>query len=299
VRIALLSAVFVGLCACSPVKKTLTAYTGDEIIGGTQSAEGSQMAVSTVAIYNTVGKYMCTGSLLPENFVLTAAHCVEGNLSDMVLIFNTDMDYVLNAREPDVQQAMLRRVSAAKVHKDYIYDSEKAPEFNASDIALLRFKGTVPEGYAPAKMLKNPALIKRGATVKVAGFGVRKVESWEVDVRKFTRPQLEKAVEDGEIFCDDDFKTCMGVEMDDTGLLYEAETNIKALLETEFMLNETKVATCSGDSGGPAYLKVGNDYFLAGITSRGSLLCNKEGVYTDILYFKDWIMTTAKEMGAK
>ena len=299
-RLTLLLAVVVGLCSCGPNKNAVTADTRNAIMGGTPSAEGSQMAISTVAIYNTVEKYMCTGTLLPDNFILTAAHCVEGAPSHLVLIFNTDMDSVLNAHEPDVKQELMRTVVAAKVHSDYIYDQEKAPEFNANDIALLRFRGSVPAGYAPAKMLKDPSLIKRGMTVKVAGFGVRKVQAWEVDVKKFTREQLQKGEENGEIYCDEEYKTCMGVEMDETGLLYEAEAKIKALMESEFMLDESKgTATCSGDSGGPAYLKVGNEYYLAGVTSRGSLLCNQEGVYTDILFHKTWIMKTAKEMGAK
>jgi len=301
VRLMLLLAVVVGLCSCGPNKNSMSADTRDSIMGGTPSAPTSQMGISTVAIYNQKGGYMCTGSLLPDNFILTAAHCVEGAPSDLVLVFNTDMDSVLNAHEPDVKQELMRTVIATRVHPDYIYDQEKAPEFNASDIALLKFRGTVPAGYAPAKMLKDSSLLKRGATVKVAGFGVRKVDAWEIDVKKFTREQLEKGEENGEIYCDEEYKTCMGVEMDETGLLYEAEAKIKALMESEFMLDESKgTATCSGDSGGPAYLKVGNDYFLAGITSRGSLLCNQEGVYTDILFHKTWIMKAAKELaGAK
>jgi secreted trypsin-like serine protease len=38
--------------------------------------------------------------------------------------------------------------------------------------------------------------------------------------------------------------------------------------------------TCSGDSGGPAFAQVGNDYFVAGVTSYGDPGCSQYGVDT-------------------
>jgi secreted trypsin-like serine protease len=285
--------------SCTPVGRSQNERNGAEIVNGTKVDEKSPLAASIVAIYDTKEHYLCTGSLLPNNFVLTAAHCVEGAPSNLVIIFNTDMDYVLGAREPDVQEAMLRHVSAAKAHKDYIYDSEKAPMYNASDIALLKFRGTVPDGYVPATMLKDPTALKRGVTVKMAGYGTRTVKSWDVDPKKFTREQLEAGEENGELMCNEQYTSCMGYSMDDSGELYETTAPIKGLLETEFVLDESKSATCSGDSGGPAYVNVRGQWQLAGVTSRGSALCDKQGVYTDVLAFKTWILDTAKELSDK
>jgi hypothetical protein len=53
--------------------------------------------------------------------------------------------------------------------------------------------------------------------------------------------------------------------------------------------------SCNGDSGGPAYVLVGDSYRLAGITSRAAfsseLPCGDGGVYTRITPYSDWIGT--------
>jgi hypothetical protein len=40
--------------------------------------------------------------------------------------------------------------------------------------------------------------------------------------------------------------------------------------------------TCNGDSGGPAFAKVGNDYYVAGVTSYGDVGCQQYGVDTRV-----------------
>jgi secreted trypsin-like serine protease len=51
--------------------------------------------------------------------------------------------------------------------------------------------------------------------------------------------------------------------------------------------------SCNGDSGGPAYVQVGNEWQLAGATSRATASsfrpCGDGGIYTRVGSYEDWI----------
>jgi secreted trypsin-like serine protease len=49
---------------------------------------------------------------------------------------------------------------------------------------------------------------------------------------------------------------------------------------------------CKGDSGGPAVIDVAGEWQLIGATSRGPGDCDGPTVYTNTIYYKDWITTT-------
>jgi len=54
--------------------------------------------------------------------------------------------------------------------------------------------------------------------------------------------------------------------------------------------------TCSGDSGSPLMLydKKCGQWFLVGIVSYGDYPCNGIGVYTNVKYYYEWIVSHAK-----
>ncbi|HEY0070383.1 MAG TPA: trypsin-like serine protease [Chloroflexia bacterium] len=64
-----------------------------------------------------------------------------------------------------------------------------------------------------------------------------------------------------------------------------------------------QVDSCTGDSGGPLYLKAnGDEYFLVGVTSRGqrsaSTVCGDGGIYVRVDLYLDWIHSvTGMEIG--
>ncbi|KAH8301353.1 hypothetical protein KR059_001053, partial [Drosophila kikkawai] len=53
--------------------------------------------------------------------------------------------------------------------------------------------------------------------------------------------------------------------------------------------------TCKGDSGGPLNFYDGERYIQVGIVSYGTKLCNASGIYTDVLRYKDWIVSNTKK----
>ncbi|WP_374000485.1 trypsin-like serine protease [Bdellovibrio bacteriovorus] len=290
-----LATIVLASCGLSS-RPQISAKDSTGIMGGTNVAENSAMASGIVGIYDLENNAICTGSLIADNYVLTAAHCVWGIKPGKIrLIFGVDMDNLMNAREQDIVQTYTRGVSDYKVHSSYNPDTQEDKETDWGDIALIKFRGTLPPGYKPVEMLQDDSILKRGLTVTVAGYGVSEVETEPIDPRKVKN--LEEALEYGEVMCDDDLKNCLKVDMSGDGLLRETKAPIAGVQETEVRLDESKGhGTCAGDSGGPAYVEQNGKMYLFGVTSRGSALCDNTGVYTNAVYYKDWITKTMPKM---
>jgi secreted trypsin-like serine protease len=127
----------------------------------------------------------------------------------------------------------------------------------------------------------------------MAGYGVTKVTAVPVEARKVK--DLKKKIDEGDVVCDDSRENCMEIEMTGDGELQQTAANIAYVIRSEIRVDESKGhGTCSGDSGGPIYLEQNGQYYLIGVTSRGSGMCDKVGIYTNALYYKDWITFNLK-----
>jgi len=208
------------------------APTFNGIIGGTDVVAGDPIAASTVLIVaqEGEGQSVCTGTIIEKDIILTAAHCVGiSGLAEVVVVFRTS----IQSPGPVIPVIERRRPT------DFL--SRAGAETDWHDIAVLRLAQPIPAGFQPAKMVA-PAMIRDGATVTLAGYGMN------VPVAP-----LDPAAPSG------------------TGTLRKVEQTI---LQAKFGKTESLVnltggkGACKGDSGGPAYIKQGNQYFLFGVASR-------------------------------
>lgn len=268
--------------------------SGQGVVNGTLVDEKASVASGVVAIYDVKERAICTGSLIGPNIVLTAAHCVTTPASQLRIVFGVDMDATLTAREPDILEAYVRRVVDVISHESYALKNRQNQQVDTSDIALLKFSGSAPDGYSAVELLPSDSGLERGLMVRVAGYGISKVEYSPIEAKQV--PNLDEAIEYGEVVCDNNFRNCLKVEMSGDGVLRETEAPLASVQETEFRLNEKKQGTCSGDSGGPAYVHQGGKYLLAGVTSRGSIFCDNVGVYTSVAFYKTWIEKTIPKL---
>lgn len=264
------------------------------IMNGTVVKDSDKIAASIVGVYNVKERYLCTGSLISNNIVLTAAHCAPEKATDIKIVFSTDIDDTMNTREPDILQEFVLSATDFKVGSTW-NPNDETTEIDTGDIALIKFRGTIPSGFKVATFLPNQNILKNRAMVTVAGFGVDTVKTKRIDEKKYN--DLEKAIEDGEVFCDENngkYTNCYEIVSSGDGILRTTEAPISGIFKTEVFLDERKAGTCNGDSGGPAYIKQNGEFFLFGVTSRGSALCNESGVYTNALYYRQWINETIK-----
>lgn len=274
-------------CTNNTSSNSVDTINGTAIIGGTDVAEGSTLHKSIVGIYNTKEGALCTGSLLENNVVLTAAHCIGSNDQDHVIIFASDLAEVFKSKDRSVILKKVRRAVKTSVNPVWGKRSENVEGAAWGDTALIRFQGDVPAGFVPATLLADNSVLTEGLTITVAGYGVN--SDILTPINKADYPDFKEREAKGELFCetsrDGKTETCYKEELSGEGRLRTTELTVAGdYNETEIVFDQRHgQASCEGDSGGPAYVKAANgQYQLFGVTSRGTRGCNGYVLYSDI-----------------
>ncbi|KFO73924.1 Coagulation factor X, partial [Cuculus canorus] len=211
-------------------------------------------------LLNEEGEEFCGGTILNENFILTAAHCMNQSKEIKVVVGEVD-------REKKEHSETMHTVDRILVHSKYIAETYD------NDIALIKLKEPIkfseyiiaaclPEADFANEVLMN----QRSGTV--SGFG-----------REFEGGRLSKKLKVLEVPYVDR-NTC------------KQSTNF-AITENMFCAGydtEQKDA-CQGDSGGPHVTRYKDTYFVTGIVSwgEGCAKKGKYGVYTKLSRFLRWV----------
>jgi hypothetical protein len=241
---------------------TGTKTTLTKITGGTDA----NISEFPWQVFYKSGNYQCGGSIISENWVITAAHCTKN--SNGITMSPSEMMVKVGATNPyDTLQGKKYYISDVIVHEGYNSQSQE------NDIALLKLKDPVSFANAvPIKLISSDD-VANGATDPgvmswVTGWGLTRVrpDVLATNLQKVQLPIISNA---------------------------QAATVWNSIPATDIMagyLNGNKDA-CNGDSGGPLVVPVADGYKLAGIVSWGSQNCNTYGGYARISSFETWIRT--------
>ena len=226
-----------------------------KIVGGENAVQGEFPYI--VSLRSKSYGHFCGGSLIAQNWVLTAAHCVKGGKIDEVWVGMLDQK----------NTAGVEKFKAVKIIAHEKYSSSTME----NDFALIQLDQN--SSYKPVELNETEIALNQGQVMSItAGWGVTKESSYSLPniLQKVSVPLVSE-------------------EVCNTSESYDGQI-------TDTMLCAGYKAggkdSCQGDSGGPLVVTAANgSHVLAGVESwgEGCARANKYGVYAKVSAGASWI----------
>ncbi|HAT71951.1 MAG TPA: trypsin [Elusimicrobia bacterium] len=224
------------------------------IVGGVQATKGEFPFI--VSLQSASGSHFCGGSLIRKNWVLTAAHCVEGGYLKSVVV------------------GLHTQGVNAGTEKFTVLQIIKHPKWNSqsmyNDYALVKLSGD--STFAPVAL--NTKELSGNVDFVTAGWGATSESSQSISnlLMKVSVPLVSREI------CSAAYPNSINESMICAGYPKGGKDS------------------CQGDSGGPLVTGAGADTTLAGVVSWGVGCArpNKYGVYSKVNAALTWINNTAK-----
>ncbi|XP_046447987.1 brachyurin-like isoform X1 [Daphnia pulex] len=226
------------------------------IVGGTESVPGEFPWMAHLTIARMGMQRECGGSLISQNWIMTAAHCMDGAESVTV---------VLGGHNLNINNADTVTLQSKEFYIHPKYSSQTFPD----DIALIK----LPVNVVFTARIRSVVLADLGNrdhvndTVIVSGWG------YYSDAVESTSDVLLKAS-----------TTVISNEKC-------SETWGSIIASTMICTNGTRGGICKGDSGGPMVYSVDGTWVQIGIASFGDNLCElmKPKGFTRVQSYLNWI----------
>ncbi|XP_031327726.1 CLIP domain-containing serine protease 2-like isoform X2 [Photinus pyralis] len=231
-------------------------------------------------------KFRCGGTIINENYILTAAHCFQEK-PVVVRLGEHNIDTPIDCETMSMDKAY--KVCAPPVQDIAIAELIPHPQFSSSlksnDIALIRLAQPVNTSVETAKPICLPVTNESRNRNYVNDNFI--VTGWGLTERK--QPSPEKLKVDLPVLS---ISNC-------TSTYKLLSVNIDA--NQQFCVGgQIKKDSCNGDSGGPLQNVVSyqNDirFTQYGIVSYGPRSCGQglPSVYTRVDYYTDWILSVIR-----
>ncbi|WP_408096813.1 S1 family peptidase [Peredibacter sp. HCB2-198] len=131
------------------------------IVGGTSVQSHDEISKVTVALQ--MGTNICTGTIITEELILTAAHCLYDKYQLLIGSREMQVLYGLEASRP------LKKGQISQYYFPKTYTNEDYPDRH--DIAFLKLSESLPPSYKPAKLLDAGHILSPNQFLTFAGYG--------------------------------------------------------------------------------------------------------------------------------
>merc|ERR1712037_941219 len=258
----------INTCNCAPVSSS------DRIVGGKEVNPKYKLPYQVlVSPCNKQGHcFMCGGTILNKQYVVTAAHCLYAGKDLMTLKGGSQFRVMLG--EHDHCKATSSFVLASAVHKHPKFDISSASVDN--DIAILKLSKdlTFSDKIKPVCLPTSATKDYSGKASTVSGWGGTKAYTPLKPVDQPRQCALKEAILNILKTTDKKCSDFIGDASSTTQLCAWAKGK----------------DACQGDSGGPLTVAENGKYVLLGVVSFGSGCATEHpGVYARVQGFLPWM----------
>ncbi|KAL5014554.1 hypothetical protein ScPMuIL_008824 [Solemya velum] len=265
---------------CIPVCGEIFSPRVSKIVGGGVAHQGQWPWQVALAHKNSTNQWFinCGASLLDENWIVTAAHCVTRKETGVPLALSEIKLYLgkyYRRNEKDDEFVKTYSISEIKVHEEF------KPGTLDSDIALVRLNGTA-QFSERIKPICLPTQHISDSNLQPGRFGF--VIGWGQTRDHSYPPNLKMAA-------------AKKIDTQECEAFYAKAGNPQKLTSNMFCAgtDDGSADACQGDSGGPLLFPHGQypdeRWYLEGIVSWGHGCGNEMlyGIYTKVINFVKWI----------
>ncbi|XP_047386488.1 putative inactive serine protease 43 [Sciurus carolinensis] len=228
------------------------------IYGGTKAPQRKWPWQVSLQSYNT---HVCGGSLITNQLVLTAAHCVVGRIRDYKVMLGNNELFQFDENEVVVP------VKDIVPHQ--YYDVQQVT--NDIAIALLDFPVNYSSYIQPICLPERPFTVKAETLCWVTGWGRMEGNGMLIGMSgpggMGDRERAEQV----------QWSSSLGADLK------------KSKDDLHIWSNEIADVSREGDSGGPLACEVNNTWIQMGVVSWGYFCGVLPSVYTDVIQYKKWI----------
>ncbi|XP_031622770.1 serine protease persephone-like [Contarinia nasturtii] len=241
------------------------------IFGGEGTEDGEFPAMAALGYFDRqVLVYKCGGSIISDQFVLTAAHCIYPSKPRVVRLGKAKIFDDIN----DPTTAVIRNIKTIIIHPGYNLTTKW------NDIALIRVFDKIPfnDFVWPACLHTNFGDVPSSQNLTVTGWGISDPKRYTTMSKLLRKANLKS----------------MPLEECRTRLMlnhWQDAALQSGFIEGQYCAYGAGVTdACRGDSGGPLqYLKTSTSV-IVGIVSVGDYCgLDSPGIYTRVASYLDWI----------
>lgn len=243
------------------------AAPANAVVLGTPSRDANGVRRGVVAVENSSGE-LCSGALIAQDLVLTAAHCVVDEASYRIVSVD---------RAFRTQALNVVRVA---VHPAFVRGTTPRTQPGV-DLAVLKLERPLGADFTPYDP-RRAATIEENDVVTIAGFGL------------LAEKQNRSA------------RTLRETTLIAVGIV-EVSNRVQIAVDRNRLAETSGAGACRGDSGGPVFTGARQNYRLSGIVSwsSGALktsvpsACGGLTAITPLADHLAWVMDATRRLGGR